>query len=62
MTEISQKDYIEMVYASARSLWGEEEAEKMREHIEKTAGAVWMIGKEELNAGVEPVTRLRHGE
>lgn len=62
MTEISQRDYIEMVYASAKSLWGEEEAEKMREHVEKTAGSVWMVGKQELNAGIEPATRLRHGK
>ena len=62
MTEISEKDYIEMVYASAKELWGEDEAEKMREHVEKTAGSVWRIGKEELTPGTEPATKLKHGE
>lgn len=62
MTEISEKEYVDMVYESAKNLWGEEEAEKMRDHIEKTAGAVWRIGKQELNPGTEPVTKLRLGQ
>jgi len=62
MTEISEKDYIDMVFASAKGLWGEAEAEKMRDHVEKTAGSVWRIGKEELNPGTEPATKLRHGK
>jgi hypothetical protein len=62
MSEISEKGYIETVYASAKGLWGEEDAEKMCDHIEKTAGSVWRIGKLELNHGVEPVTKLRHGK
>ncbi len=62
MTEISEKDYIEMVYTSAKGLWGEDEAEKMREHVKKTAGSVWRIGKEELTPGTEPATKLRHCE
>lgn len=62
MKEISEKDYIDMVYASAKGLWGDEEAELMREHIKKTAGSVFRIGKEELKPDVEPVTKLRHGK
>ncbi len=62
MTEINEKDYIDMVYASAMGLWGIEEAERMREHLEKTAGAVWRIGKEELHPGIEPATKLRLGK
>ena len=62
MTEISEKDYIEIVYASAEGFWGPEEAELMREHVEKTAGSVFRIGKIELEPGVEPVTKLRHGK
>ena len=62
MTEISEKDYIDMVYASAKGLWGDEEAELMREHIKKTAGSVFRIGKEVLKPDVEPVTKLRHGK
>ncbi len=58
MTGISEKDYIEIVYSSAKSLWGNEEAEKMRDHIEKNAGAVWRTGKIELSPGIEPVTKL----
>ncbi len=60
MAEITEQDYIATVYASAETLWGEEEAKKMRDHIEKTAGAVWRLGKIELNAGLEPATKLRH--
>lgn len=62
MTEISEKDYIDIVYTSAKALWGETEAEKMRDHIEKTAGSVWRVGKIELNPDIEPVTRLWHGK
>ena len=62
MTKISERDYIDMVYASAKDLWGEEAAERMRDHVEKTAGSVWRIGKQELKPGTEPVTRLRHGK
>lgn len=62
MTAITEKDYIDIVYASAEGLWGDEEAEHMREHIEKTAGSVFRIGKQELKPGVEPATKLRHGK
>lgn len=58
MTEISEKDYIEIVYSSAKNLWGKDEAMKMRDHIVKTAGAVWRTGKIELTPGIEPVTKL----
>ena len=58
MTDISEKDYIEMVYSSAKNLWGEEEAEKMRDHIVNTAGAVWRTSKIELTPGIEPVIKL----
>ena len=62
MTEISQKEYVEVVYSSAKNLWGEEEAKKMREHLVKTASSVWIIGKSNLDTMVEPATRLRHGK
>ena len=62
MTEVSEEEYIEMVLASAVELWGDEEAEKMRDHIVKTAGAVWHIGAEGLDPSIEPATRLRHCE
>ena len=62
MTEISEKDYIDIVIASAEGLWGDKEAEQMREHIKKTAGSVFRIGKEELKPGLEPVTKLRYGK
>lgn len=62
MTEISEKDYIDIVNASAKGLWGDEEAEKMREHLGKTAGSVFRIGKQELTPGIEPVTKLRLGK
>lgn len=60
MTEITEKEYIETVIASAAQLWGDEEAKKMQDHLENTAGAVWRLGKNELTPGIEPATKLRH--
>lgn len=62
MTEITEKEYIESTYRSAVQLWGPDEAKKMRDHIEKTAGAVWRLGKIELSPGTEPEIKLRHSK
>lgn len=50
------------MYRTAESLWGTEEAEKMRQHIESTASAVYRLGQIELDTENEPATRLRHRE
>ena len=60
MTEL--KEYIEEMYRTAESLWGREDAEKMRQHIEATASAVYRVGKLELGTEHEPATKLRHRE
>ena len=60
MTEL--KEYIEEMYNATESLWGREDAEKMRHHIEATASAVYRVGKLELDTEYEPATRLRHRE
>ncbi len=43
-------------------LWGEEEAEKIRNHIETTAAAVYRNAQAEITESTEPATRLRHRE
>ena len=60
MTEL--EEYIEEMYNAAESLWGREEAEKMRQHIESTASAVYRVGQLTLDTAIEPATRLRHRE
>jgi len=55
-------EYIEAMYETAVNLWGREEADKMRKHIESTASAVYRVGKLELDTSIEPATRLRHRE
>jgi polyhydroxyalkanoate synthesis regulator phasin len=62
MTMTELKEYIEEMYRTAESLWGQEEAEKIRQHIESTASAVYRVGKIELSTETEPVTKLRHRE
>jgi hypothetical protein len=56
------KEYIAMAKETARSIWGEEEAEKMSQQIEATASAAWRIWHTELSPMREPATRLRHRE
>ena len=54
------EEYIESIIRTAESLWGREDAEKMRNHIEATATAVYKIGKIKLDTAIEPATKLRH--
>ena len=56
------KEYVAMMLEAAENLWGREEAEKMQQHIEATASAVYRIGKLDLGTELEPATRLRHRE
>jgi len=48
------------MYRTAESLWGKEDAKKMRNHIEATASAVYRIGQLELDIVTEPAATLRH--
>ena len=61
MMDNGEKQYIEKVYLTALSLWGKDTA-KMKEHIEKTATAVYRLGQVELTPDVEPVTKISRGE
>ena len=56
------QEYIDAMYRTAESLWGREDAKKMRSHIEATASAVYRIGQLELDTATEPATTLRHRE
>jgi len=60
MTDL--KEYIAEMYNAAESLWGKEDAEKMMQHIEATASAVYRVGQLEIDTAIEPATRLRHRE
>ena len=55
-----EKEYAKMMQETATILWGDIEAEKMRNHIEKTAKAVHRIAYIELREKTEPATKLRH--
>ena len=56
------EEYVEMMCRTAERLWGSDDAEKMHNHIETTASAVYRIGQLELDTKTEPVTRLWHRE
>jgi hypothetical protein len=57
-----QREYVELMQETAMTLWGREEAEKIRSHIETTAKAVYRNAEAMLPASLEPATRLRHRE
>jgi len=57
-----EKEYIQMVKETAKATWGPEAAERLGEHIERTAAAVYAVSNYPLEPGVEPVTRMRPGE
>jgi hypothetical protein len=57
---IGLEDYVELMMEAARVLWGDSEAENIREHIEKTATAVWSCSQINLEPGIEPAINLRH--
>ena len=62
MNDDGEKDYINMVYESAKSMWGQEAADEFKQHIEATARAVYTVSNHPLQAGMEPATKLRHGD
>ena len=57
-----QREYVELMHETAMILWGQEEAEKIRNHIETTANAVYRNAEAVLPTSLEPATRLRHRE
>ena len=56
------REYIHMVKETAKAMWGPEAAEKLGDHIERTAAAVYAVSNYPLEPGVEPVTRMRPGD
>jgi hypothetical protein len=56
-----EREYIHMVKETAKAMWGPETAEKIGEHIERTAAAVYAVSNYPLEPAVEPVTRMRPG-
>jgi hypothetical protein len=61
MSNREEKKFIEKVVLTAKELWGED-AVKIREHIEKTAGAMYRIREFELTSGIEPIIKMGHDE
>ena len=57
-----EKDYVHMVYESAKAMWGHEAADEFKPHIEATARAVYAVSNHPMQAGEEPATKLRHGD
>ena len=57
-----QREYVELMHETAMILWGAEEAEKIRNHIEATATAVFRNAEATIPTSLEPATRLRHRE
>jgi hypothetical protein len=60
LTTSGEREYIEMTMEAARDLWGEKDAEKMRQQIESTTSAVWRISQADPGPMTEPATKLRH--
>ena len=60
MSQGGEKSYVQRVLESARGMWGSEDVEKFKEHITRTAQAVYRVSNYPLEPGKEPVTKLRH--
>ena len=51
-----------MVVESAKGMWGSAEANKFRDHIERTAKAVYIVSNYPLEPAIEPVTKMSYSE
>jgi hypothetical protein len=58
----AEREYIHMVKETAKAMWGPEAAEKIGEHIERTAAAVYAVSNYPLEPSIEPVTRMKPGD
>ena len=61
MSGDGEREYIHMVKETAKAMWGTKAAEKLGDHIERTAAAVYAVSNYPLEPDVEPVTRMRPG-
>ena len=57
-----EKEYIHMVKETAKAMWGPEAADRLGEHIERTAAAVYAVSNYPLEPATEPVTKMNPGE
>lgn len=62
MSEDAEREYIHLVKETAKAMWGPEAAEKIGEHIERTAAAVYAVSNYPLGPDIEPVTRMKPGD
>lgn len=62
MSGDGEKEYIHMVKETAKAMWGPEAADRLGEHIERTAAAVYAVSNYPLEPTTEPVTRMNPGE
>ena len=51
-----------MVVESAKGMWGSAEANKFRDHLERTAKAVYIVSNYPLEPAIEPVTKMSYSE
>ena len=56
MSDNDEKEYVSMAVESARHMWGNEELKKIREQVEKTAKAVYVVSNHPLDPDIEPIT------
>jgi hypothetical protein len=56
MSESDEKEYVSMAVESARQMWGNEELKKIREQVERTAKAVYVVSNYPLGPEIEPIT------
>jgi len=59
LSQGGERSYVQRVLESARSLWVSEDVEEFKEHITRTAQAVYRVSDYPLEPGREPVTKLR---
>ncbi|MCW4049853.1 MAG: hypothetical protein NWE89_08965 [Candidatus Bathyarchaeota archaeon] len=62
MSDDAEKDYVHMVMETAKGMWGAEEAQRIKDHVERTAKAVYAVSNYPLEPEIEPVTKMRPGE
>jgi hypothetical protein len=60
LSQGGEKSYVQRVLESARSMWGSEDVEQFKDHITRTAQAVYSVSTYPLEPEKEPVTKLRH--
>jgi hypothetical protein len=62
LSQEGEKAYIQMVLDSAKDMWGGTKVDKFRDHIERTAKAVYTLSNYPLEPVIEPITKMSYRE